>query len=957
MKQIADPRHEGLLLERERELEIVQDALDRLADGPGSTLLIEGPAGIGKTRLLAAATELGRQREVLVLAARAGQLEREMPFGVARQLLEPIVEGAGEAERSRLLAGSAALSLIAFGRGDSDGSNAEVDRFAPIHGLYWLLANLCDSQPVLIVIDDAHWADTQSLGWLDFLARRVADTPVLILAAARTGEADEPVELEPLRLDATELLRPSPLSGPAVDELIAAEFGSSPSGDFTEACSKATGGNPFLLTEVLRTLQRTSIGPDTEAARQLASLGTESVARSVRLRLQPFGAEAVSLARAIAVLGGAPQLRHASAMAGVSEERAQDLCDRLRDAEILAPGHPIDFVHPLIRTTVYRELSEESRSEAHRQAAELLSATGSAAREVAPHLMACAPNGDQWVVGQLRDAARTAMSAGAPDAARRYLERALAEPAQDEVELTYELGRALWQASPIEAPEVLVSVAERAADPELHLQALQDAAWTYFDSGNFERAVHWLGRLVTSTPTHDDARLRAEASLFCVRTLDLGPRPDHSAHIDAVVANTASTTPGELMVRQAQSFDRFVRCDPVEEVVALAACFPPAPWTGREAAGLEGQRFAHVIGPVPSIACKVLAWSGQWDVAREAAARGWEGGQSSGLVHVVSYREALLAEIDCSAGRLADSEAEARTAWDIIRDVAPVSIPALTAVCDLLITLIARGHLDEAAELAKPWDLSAPLSVVPLAPPLLHIRGTLRLARGELESGAEDLTTAGDDIEEMGMVNPAAIPWRQEVVPALGALDRTAEARQIVSRGESLARAFGAPHVIGAMLRARSSIEPKRRAIQTLRESVAALDENGPPHELARSQLELGAVLRRDGQRSESREPLRNALELAHVSGADGLALRAREELAAAGSRPRSVFRTGVDSLTASELRTAKLAADGLGNVEIAQRLFVTRKTVEKHLGNAYTKLEIPSRNELAAALAEPSSV
>jgi DNA-binding CsgD family transcriptional regulator len=946
------------LLEREHELDIVQDALDRLADGPGSTLLIEGPAGIGKTRLLAAATELGRQREVVVLAARGGQLEREMPFGVARQLLEPIVEGAGEAERSRLLAGSAALSLIAFGRGDSDGSNAEVDRFAPIHGLYWLLANLCDSQPVLIVIDDAHWADTQSLGWLDFLARRVADTPVLILAAARTGEADEPVELEPLRLDATELLRPSPLSGPAVNELIAAEFGSSASDDFTEACSKATGGNPFLLTEVLRTLQRTSIGPDTEAARQLASLGTESVARSVRARLQPFGAEAVSLARAIAVLGGAPQLRHASAMAGVSEERAQDLCDRLRDAEILAPGHPIDFVHPLIRTTVYRELSEESRSEAHRQAAELLSATGSGAREVALHLMACAPNGDQWVAGQLREAARTAMRAGAPDAARRYLERALEEPAEEQVELTYELGRALWQASPLEAPEVLVSVAERATDPELHLQALQDAAWTYFDSGNLERAVHWLGRLVTSIPTQsEDARLRAEASLFSVRTLDRGPSPEHSAHIESVVANTASTTPGGLMVRQALSFDRFARCDPVDEVVALASCFPPPPWTGREAAGLEGQRFALVIGPVPSIACKILAWSGQWDVAREAAARGWEGGQSSGLVHVASYREAQLAEIDCSAGRLADSEAEARTAWDIIRDVAPVSIPALTAVCDLLITLIARGHLDEAGELAKPWDLSAPFSVVPLAPPLLHVRGTLRLARGELESGAEDLTTAGDDLEEMDMRNPAAIPWRQEVVPALGALDRTDEARRIVSEGERQARAFGAPHVIGAMLRARSSIEPKRRAIQTLRESVTALSENGAPHELARSQLELGAALRRDGQRSESREPLRNALELAHVSGADGLVLRARDELAAAGSRPRSIFRTGVDSLTASELRTAKLAAEGLGNVEIAQRLFVTRKTVEKHLGNAYTKLEIPSRNELPAALAEPSSV
>ena len=206
----------------------------------------------------------------------------------------------------------------------------------------------------------------------------------------------------------------------------------------------------------------------------------------------------------------------------------------------------------------------------------------------------------------------------------------------------------------------------------------------------------------------------------------------------------------------------------------------------------------------------------------------------------------------------------------------------------------------------------------------------------------------GEDLEELRLFNPAMVSWRQELVPALAALDRAAEARPIIAEGEDRARAFGAPHVIGAMLRARSSIETKRRGIQTLRESVAALEKKGPAHELAHSCLELGAALRRTGERSESREPLRRALELAHVSGADGLARRTREELAAVGSRPRRVFRTGVDSLTASELRTAKLAAEGLRNVEIAQRLFVTEKTVEKHLSNTYTKLEIRSSHRAA---------
>jgi DNA-binding CsgD family transcriptional regulator len=940
VERITDAIHGTLLLERELELGVVRDALDRLVAGHGSMLLVEGAAGIGKTSLLAAARELVGDRDVLVRLARAGQLEREMPFGVARQLLEALIERAGEPHRSRLLSGSAALSLIAFGHTDSDGPAGEVDPFAPIHGLYWLLANLCDSQPVLLVIDDAHWADSQSLRWLDYVARRAPDTAVLIVVGARTGEADEPVELQPLRLDAGEVIRPCPLSGAAVDELITAELGAQPSSEFTEACSRATGGNPFLLTEVLRTLRRTSAGPGAAGA-ELESLSPDAVADSVLPRLRRFGPEAELVAEAIAVLGGAPQLRHASSLAGVSEERARTLCDQLRNAEILASGHPIDFVHPLVRTAVYHELSEERRSDAHRRAAELLSSTGGTARDVAPHLMACSPNGDRWVVAQLRHAAQEAMRAGAPDAARRYLERALQEPAVDELEVTYELGRAMWGASSLDAPEILVSVADRTDDADLQLQAIEDAAWTYFDCGNLERAVHWLGRQVEATRSgeHRERMLSAEASLSCLRTMNVGRRPDDSKHIAAVVTGSGATTRGELLVRQALSFDRFLACDPVEEVVDLAASFPPPPWAGR--------------GAVPGFACKVLAWSGRWELARDATSRGWESARSSGLVHVASYRESALAEIDRLSGRLLDAEAEARTAWDITRDLAPVSLPALVAITSLLTTLIARGRLDEADELAAGWDLSAPFSLVPISPVPLEIRGSLRLARGQLEDGVEDLIAVGEDMDELRLFNPAVVPWRQEVAPVLATLGRTAEARSILVEGEKRAVSFGAPHVIGAMLRARSSIEPRQRALETLRASISALESSGPPHELARSDLELGTTLRRTGQRRECREPLRRALELAHVCGAGALAQRAREELAAAGSRPRSVFRSGVEALTASELRAAKLAAEGLGNVEIAQRLFVTRKTVEKHLGNAYTKLEIGSRKELAAALAE----
>ena len=159
MKSTRAVRDDAPLLERERELDAVRDALDRLADGQGSLLLIEGPAGIGKTALLEHVRAAALDRGMQVYAAKGSALER-----------------ADEAERSRLLSGSAALARIAFGLEDSAQPSGEVDRFAPIHGLYWLLANLCDAQPVQVVIDDAQWADTQS---------RISVSPEVVLPPMR----------------------------------------------------------------------------------------------------------------------------------------------------------------------------------------------------------------------------------------------------------------------------------------------------------------------------------------------------------------------------------------------------------------------------------------------------------------------------------------------------------------------------------------------------------------------------------------------------------------------------------------------------------------------------------------------------------------------------------------------------------------------------------------------------
>jgi len=931
-----------MLLERNSELDALTRAVDQLVGGTGSLVLIEGAAGIGKTRLLDEARGLASARDVLVRSARGGEIEREIPFSVARELFERVLERSSEEKRSLLLAGSARLALLALGPDNSDRASTSADPFAPIHGLYWLLSNLSEEQPVFLAIDDAHWSDPETLRFVGYLARRIAELPVLVVAAVRTGEPDEPAEIKALRVEG-ELLHPNALSERGVGELIARDLDTSPSREFLDMCARITGGNPFLVTEVLRALRADRLDPDAEAAEAIAELAPETVARYVLLRLGRFGEEAIALARAIAVLGGAPQLRHAAALANLDDDRAREVCDQLRGAEVLQQGVPIDFVHPLVRQAIYDDLSEGERSTLHRKGAEILISTGAAPRRAAPHLLATAPNGDPWVVARLREAAEEAIAEGAHDAARSYMERALQEPPEDEARDRYLLGRAIYEPDLPGSLAVFEAAAEAATDPDLRVAALRHACLAYVGLGNFAEAARKSQEALSSLPAGQrEIELLLEAQIFAFSGAGDGWSAPISERIARVASGLSGSSPGECIALQARALDLFVRGEPADQVIRLASRFPPPPW---DIGGLRS--------PAPMATAKILALSGAWEPAR-AGIKGYvDACREQGWLHGASVGHGALAEVDRLSGRFADAEVEALTALEISRVRTTFSPAEWQARMNLLAIYIARGQLDEATELADSLPMTFGPKEVAINPWPLEMRGYLRLAQGELEGGVEDLLEIGEAMEALGWRNAAFSPWWQEAAWALAALGRTSEAAELVRVGEERAERFGAPHVIGTTLRTRAVLESRKRQIATLRKSASVLEGSGPPHELARSMIELGAALRRDGQRSEAREPLRAALELAHRSGAGGLEQHAREELAAAGSRPRTPFRTGATALTASELRTAKLAAEGLSNPEIAQRLFVTRRTVETHLTHVYEKLQIRGREELEAALTD----
>ena len=247
-------------------------------------------------------------------------------------------------------------------------------------------------------------------------------------------------------------------------------------------------------------------------------------------------------------------------------------------------------------------------------------------------------------------------------------------------------------------------------------------------------------------------------------------------------------------------------------------------------------------------------------------------------------------------------------------------------------------------------DLDGDLSGRVMGGMLLYARGQLRLAAGDAHDALEDFEKLHHRDEISGLHTPAIPSSGPRALAHLQLGDRDA-ARALADDELEQARRWGAPSALGYALRTVGLVAGGSDGIELLRDSVTAVQHSPAQLEHARSLTDLGGALRRAGHRREAQQVLRQGLDVADRCGALRLARRAREELIATGARPRRAALHGRDALTPSERRVAQLAADGLGNREIAQALFVTTRTVEGHLTNTYTKLNIRARSELAAAL------
>ena len=446
----------GAPLERERELGTLREGLDRAAGGEGTLVLIEGPAGVGKSELVREARGVAERTGVLAVEARGSELERAFAFGVVRQLLEPVING--PAGRAGLFAGAAGPAKRLFGSHDGR-VRAGGDGFEALHSLYWLVVNLADRGPLAILVDDCQWADRESLRFVGYLAQRIEGLPIAVVLAGRPPDAveDEAASLwsQVGSRPSAIVLYPRPLSEPAAVALARERLGAEADEAFCRACHVATGGNPLFLRELLRALEAARVVPSAAAASAVQAVGPAAVSRFVLHRLGALGASATELARAVAVLGDGSEPELAARVSGLPAAVARDAADDLVRADIFARGERLAFVHPIVRAALYEDLLPGERHARHAAVAHTLARAGASPERITAHLVRTTPTGDPDRVRTLRSAADGAAHHGALSAAVAWLRRALAEsPAeQQRGEILCDLGRWEVAAMQFEAAE------------------------------------------------------------------------------------------------------------------------------------------------------------------------------------------------------------------------------------------------------------------------------------------------------------------------------------------------------------------------------------------------------------------------------------------------------------------------------------------------------------------------
>ncbi len=943
------------LFERSAILDEFEAIFSRSLAVPSSCIAIEGSRGSGRTALLNAAADVATRVDCLVLRAKGGVVEQQKPFAVLGRLIESAEAMAAAAgndegvERARSLE-----SLLAEQAGPDDDPirpRREPDDHQTASLFHRLVLTLRQTAPVLLAIDDADLGDPETLAVLQFLIRRLEHQQIWLVVTARpllAGVGLRPVDGLLTEHDVRQFIL-EPLHDASVEAVLAGFFGVRPDPEFVHTCTEATGGSPFLLKALLPSLLRASVAPTAAMASSVEQIRASKITQSVLGRLAQLPAAATDLLRAAAVLGAEADPTLTRQLAAIDALAAEQAADDAEQIELIESGRPFRFTSPLFRWAVYQDIPTARRSQLHGAAAQLLDARGADDTVIANHLLATEPGGDIEVADRLQAIGRRAQAAGETALALRCLERALSEcPLAERRSALY----------------VDLAAAEVADQGSLALVHLRRALeFEGFDAARVMRVgVDLLGHL-----GEDDRESRSETITTLIGLRAQLDGVDRNLRIELELSLILTVEPIDQRMECLQRL-RLLLDEPGDEespitqrgrsVVAVNDLLSSNELCADELAEALEQivDVGQLVGVEPLDAgIQTYALFGLLCTDRFAWVDNLLATASThGSIidrEVVEQRITALSAISLLwQGALTEADDRCTRSEEAAGDEG--SVPGRSAIVGHLDVLVEQGRFDEAERLARATEhqrihLSIFRSLSQIE------RGSLLLAQGHADRALEEFTAAGRAGARAGTTNPAMVPWRAGAVVALVQLGEHEEARRLADENLGLARRFGAPRTISSALRASAAASSELgRRVELLTEAVSLLEPSGARLERARALVDLGTALIDSNRKEEARSVLRQGASLASLCGAHQLLELAGEQLRAAGARPRRLGLVGPESLTPSELRVVRMAADGLTNQRIADELYVTLKTVEGHLAKAYRKLGVDGRPDLAEALA-----
>ncbi len=906
---------------REAELVEVEGFLEASAGG-FAALVLEGEAGIGKTTVWREARRRAQARGALVLACRPSVAEAKLSFAALGDLLADLAGDAfavlPEPQREAL-----EVALLRT----SPTSKGTVARAAAL-GFLALLRDQAAQHEVIVAVDDWQWLDLPSRRVLEFAARRLAAERIGLLCSVRSPASGWAIGGGAEAEDRLTRLALGPLSLAALARIVAERLGRSLPRPVLVRIAQGSKGNPFYALEIARSLVEQK--SDLDASRALPV--PDDLRRLTASRVRRLPARARSAVLLAAVISD-PDSRSVDVGALAPAEEAGIVA-------VDAVGR-VEFAHPLFASAAYGSIPAAQRRELHRQAAERVDDPEQRAR----HLALGADGPDTAIADQLDAAAAVAASRGAPDAAAELAELAAQlTPAKDGDRgggrLLAAAGFQFDAGDLARADELAREVLAGSPPNLLRARALQLAAQLCARRSNFTEAAELATAALDAAG--DDQRLRSGIGLdlvYCAVSLgDISSAEPHArgAVADAEAAGDDGMLGDALAVLTMAEFLSGRGLDDARLARARA---------------LEDPLMARSFIMRPRVIEGMLRlWTGELDSAlealdgvyTEATERGQEGAAPMLSLYLV-WAHLWRGEL-ARAARLSESAREAAALLeDPTTDGLAASAGALVHAHDGRIEL-ARAEAKRALALFERVEWRSGV-IWPL-----WALGLAELSDGNPAGVHAALGPLADQLAAMGAGDPVMASFLPDEIEALVALGELEQAEAYLKPFERSASELDRLWAVAVAARCRGALEGARgeaqKAFAAFERALAAHERAAMPFERARTLLLAGQVYRRFKQRAKARGLLEEALEEFERVGAPLWAERARAELARVGGPGR-----GDDELTETELRVAQLAAAGLSNQEVAERAFVSVKTVESNLTRVYRKLGVRSRVGLANAL------